>query len=93
MSLLCILDISSSTHLDLGSYSRHYSPVAMVMHHNRCKELPELPTEVLPAAQHPDQHRNMFQFCVFKEETSAENPKNMQRKTQDVLSCCSRLLA
>jgi len=31
-------------------------PVAMVVHHNRRKKLPELPAEALPAAKYPNQH-------------------------------------
>jgi len=34
----------------------------LVTHHNRCKKLP---AKVLPAAQHPNQLRNMFQKSVF----------------------------
>jgi len=45
------------------------------MHHNRCTKLPELP-EVLPAAQHANQHGKMFQKSVF-------SLKKFSRKSQD----------
>jgi len=43
----------------------HNFSVAMVTHHNRRKKWPEFPAEVLPAAQHPIQPRNMFPKSVF----------------------------
>jgi len=30
-------------------------PVVMLMHHNGCKKLPQLPAVIIPAAQHPKQ--------------------------------------
>jgi len=42
----------------------------MVMHHNRCKTLP---VEVLPAAQHPNQHGEMFQNSVFSQKQTQED--------------------
>jgi len=63
--LLCLLDVCSSAHLDLRSHSSHYLsfgklnqllthannfPVASVTHHNRREKVPELPTEIIPAA-------------------------------------------
>jgi len=66
-------DISSSTHLDMASHSSNYLgfgwfnqllphpnhfPVAMVITDVINKR--QLPTEIIPAVQHPNQHRKGF---------------------------------
>jgi len=45
---------------------------ALVSHHNRCKNQPESPAEVLPA---PNQLRNMFQKSVFSQKKAQEEAK------------------
>ena len=78
--LLCTLDVSSSTHLDLGSYYRQ-SLENWASCSNRLTSFPlpwlciiadvrRFPAEALPAAQHPNQHREMFQKKKCKERHS-----------------------
>jgi len=43
--------------------------VAMVLHLNRCKSA-RVPAEVIPASQHPNQHRKIFQKSFFFSEYS-----------------------
>jgi len=44
----------------------HNFPVAMVIHHNRCTEVPKLWAEIMSAAQHSIEHRKMFKKIFFK---------------------------
>jgi len=71
--LPCILDVSSLTWPDWGipgitlalensiSYSNMYIFVCVVTHINKCQKVPKVPREIIPAAYHSNQHREMFQ--------------------------------
>jgi len=62
---LCILDILSSTNLDLGEklnqllLHANNCPNAMIRHHNRFRKVPQLSAVIIPAAQYKNQCRNL----------------------------------